>query len=479
MVSRPFSGLGRSKKVLELFKPSLGQDMIKMEPDYQEFEDGKGLTEKSQVGSKRSRSSRSEIRSNIPLTLRTNTTLFEQVRPVYYFDRGLRRVRPYYFEYQTYTKARWLGRSLLEVLQREFRDRPPCYYREAIERGWITLNGQATKLDVVLKSNDLLGHRLHRHEPPVTTQLPRLIHQGDGFLVVEKPASIPVHPSGRYRFNTLVEIIKNDWDQLVRKDQDDEESIVRGQTLVNGESNINESSIPPPQHLSLINRLDRLVSGVCIMATNSQVAERFHRQMEAGAMKKEYVARVKGRFPDGENGVIKCEAPLRVVAHKLGLVAVGHPDEQFDCKPAVTLFQRLATDGQESLVLCSPQTGRTHQIRVHLQYLGYPIINDHLYNNPIWPSKTKEMSPLSKTQLQGIARQLLDESMAQELEERVINPSQSPCNDEILVEGCPECAHPRLDPRQEDLCIYLHAWRYSTTEWSFETELPTWATIDK
>lgn len=62
--------------------------------------------------------------------------------------------------------------------------------------------------------------------------------------------------------------------------------------------------------------------------------------------------------------------------HKTGLQIV---DEK-NGKESKTVFKRISTDGKTSLVQCEPLTGRTHQIRVHLQYLGYPIANDPLYN---------------------------------------------------------------------------------------------------
>ncbi|OMJ19299.1 hypothetical protein AYI70_g4819, partial [Smittium culicis] len=80
---------------------------------------------------------------------------------------------------------------------------------------------------------------------------------------------------------------------------------------------------------------------------------------------------------------ITCKAPLRTVAHKLGLNCVD-----FDlnlAKESETEFTKIFSTKNSSVLLCKPKTGRTHQIRVHLQYLGYPIANDPLYCNPsIW-----------------------------------------------------------------------------------------------
>lgn len=376
---------------------------------------------------------------------RTNGELFQQVKPEYYFENGLRKVRPYYFEYQTYAKERWLGRSILDVFLKEFRDRPARYYQEAIQQQLITLNGQPCELDTLVGSSDLLAHRLHRHEPPVTATPIRILHDGEGMLVVDKPASIPAHPSGRYRFNSLVEILRHE----------------------TGHS-----------HLSIINRLDRLTSGICVLATSPEAAEALHRRMEDRQLQKEYLARVTGHFPERA----ECQEPLCVVEHKLGLVTV----DRARGKPSQTIFERVATNGRESIVRCRPLTGRTHQIRVHLCFLGHPIVNDHLYNNRIWQNIQPDPSGAddrgdsvltrhhhTEAEIRAIARQLLDETMVRE----------GSAFDEALLKGdsiCPECELDRPDPTPDQLCIYLHASKYSAgDDWSFQTDSPEWSKLEE
>lgn len=361
---------------------------------------------------------------------RTNEESYNLIKPEYYEEGGLRKVRPYYFEYQTYAKQRWLGRSILDVFLKEFRDRPARYYREAIRRKLITMNGQACELESIVEAGALIGHRLHRHEPPVTAQPLRIIHNEKGMMVVDKPASLPAHPSGRYRFNSLVEILKNDYSL---------------------------------EHVSLINRLDRLTSGLCIVGTEARCAEKLHQQMEDGAFRKEYIARVVGQFPLET----RCDMPLRVAEHKLGLVTV---DEERG-KASSTLFERIATNGTESIVRCRPLTGRTHQIRVHLRHLGHPIVNDHLYNHTIWHNSDTKMP--TEAELGAIARQLLDETMEREGNafDQALHPDED--HEEGII--CPECLTSRPDPTSDQLCIYLHAQRYSCDDWSFETDLPAWA----
>lgn len=94
------------------------------------------------------------------------------------------------------------------------------------------------------------------------------------------------------------------------------------------------------------------------------------------------MCRVEGEFPQGE---LVCEQPILVVSFKIGLCRVDPKGKE--CR---TVFQRLSFNGKTSVVRCFPLTGRTHQIRVHLQYLGFPILNDPIYGSSAWgPNRGK------------------------------------------------------------------------------------------
>lgn len=130
------------------------------------------------------------------------------------------------------------------------------------------------------------------------------------------------------------------------------------------------------------NRLDRLTSGLMIIPLSPQRARLLTEEFTAGTVKKEYVARVRGHFPEHE---VVCEEPMLTVDRQMGLNIV-HPDG----KPAKTAFNLIRYDANTdtSVVKCEPHTGRSHQLRVHLQYLGYPIANDPVYSDKkIWGEK--------------------------------------------------------------------------------------------
>jgi len=124
------------------------------------------------------------------------------------------------------------------------------------------------------------------------------------------------------------------------------------------------------------NRLDRLTSGLMFMAKTPEAANDFMGQLQTRTIKKQYVARVKGEFPSEE---VTCNQPILSVSPKLGLNRV-----RASGKTAKTLFRRIRYNPEKnySIVECHPFTGRTHQIRVHLQFLGHPITNDPVCRSP-------------------------------------------------------------------------------------------------
>ncbi|KIJ15658.1 hypothetical protein PAXINDRAFT_180656 [Paxillus involutus ATCC 200175] len=261
---------------------------------------------------------------------------------------GLKKMPPYWYPYTTMAKERWLGREILEIVSTEFRDRSMEYYRYALESGVTTINGKVAKPDTIVKNGDRIENVVHRHEPPVTaTPVKIILHDKErDFLVINKPGSIPVHASGRYYRHSLVEMLRFEFGF---------------------------------EKVYTINRLDRLTSGLMIIPLNADVARSLTKEFMNGSVRKEYVARCKGEFPTEE---VVCEQPLLTVDRQMGLNIV-HPEG----KPAKTVFNRLHYDANTntSVLRCRPFTGRSHQIRVHLQYLGHPIANDPVYSEErIW-----------------------------------------------------------------------------------------------
>ncbi|KAK9728918.1 DRAP deaminase [Basidiobolus ranarum] len=352
----------------------------------------------------------------------------------YILENGLRKVEPYFFTHKTFTKERWLNRPLISVLQTEFKDRPPDYYQKAILEGWVTVNEKKVSSEYLLMPQDVLAHTLHRHEPPVTGENIKIIHEDEEILVVDKPASIPVHPTGRYQHNTVLNILKYEHGY---------------------------------QSLFPVNRLDRLTSGILIFARTKESAQLVERAMRERLVQKEYVCRVLGEFPSE----IVCNEKLLTVSHRLGLNVVSP-----DGKESTTIFKRLSFDGETSIVQCKPITGRTHQIRVHLQYLGHPIANDPIYASPeAWGPTRGKGKIYDAAEHEATIHDLATQ-------EFVSKPNSSSTSEEqstLTRPLCEICNIPTYyDPHPGQLSIWLHAMKYTIEGYTFQTDLPSWANED-
>ncbi|EGW31977.1 DRAP deaminase [Spathaspora passalidarum NRRL Y-27907] len=353
----------------------------------------------------------------------------------YIIDGRLRRVNPYYFTYLTYCKMRWRDRKLIDVFIDEFRDKSPEAYKKAIGEGHVTLNQKPANLETIIRNGDLISHRSYKREPPVTSRPIKIVYEDDDIIAIDKPSGMPVHPVGRYRYNTVTKIFQHEFGRIVHP----------------------------------CNRLDRLTSGLMFLGKSSKSTDRFVKQIRERSVNKEYIARVVGKFPPNEEIVV--DKPLSTLSPKLGLNVV---DEE-NGKESSTEFRRVSYDPETntSIVKCHPLTGRSHQIRVHLQYIGYPIANDPMYSNQfVWgPNMGKNGEADFKQVMENLDRIGKDRGSSS-----WFHPEE---DGEIITDQvCPISGLPIYsDPGPNDLDLWLHAYRYEAADksWSYKTEYPEWA----
>lgn len=124
-------------------------------------------------------------------------------------DYQIREVKPYLHTFETFAKGRWLGRKLLDIVAVEYGGFPIDYWKNAIQSGFIKVNGKSVSDGYLVKNSDLIYHKAHRHEPLVYGEI-QLVGETENLLAVNKPASIPMHPCGSYRFNSLEMILKHE-----------------------------------------------------------------------------------------------------------------------------------------------------------------------------------------------------------------------------------------------------------------------------
>ena len=286
----------------------------------------------------------------------------------------------------------------------------------------------------------------------MTDQKMKVIHEDDDWVVVDKPPSIPVHPCGRYRHNTVIFILAKELGY---------------------------------KHLHTVHRLDRLTSGVLIFSKSSAKARVMEQLIKNREVQKEYVCRVMGEFPEHE---IVCDQPLEVISYKIGLVVVDPKG-----KESKTTFTRVSYKDGVSIVRCQPKSGRMHQIRVHLQYLGFPIANDPLYNSVIFgPEKGKD-GEFGKTREQLIEDLIKNHSVenwieSDEYQQSKLNDkvhddskeeesSENNPDSEYYDKHCTECKTVYKDPPKDTLVMFLHALKYSGQDWSYSTDMPSWTNL--
>ncbi len=341
----------------------------------------------------------------------------------------------------------------------------------------MVVNGnRVPTVNHIIKNGDIISHTLHRHEPPVTAQPIGTVHEDNDMIVINKPAGVPVHPAGRYNYNSIIEIMRAE----------------RGHAW---------NPLP-------CNRLDRLTSGVMFIGKNAKAAEKISVQIQDRSVRKEYVARVIGEFPKGD---VICEQPVMQISPKLGLNRA-----RASGKEARTVFKRLAyypprqgkngslqdqndtrTEKERlrdskmewkakeghSIVRCLPVTGRTHQLRVHLQFLGHPIANDPIYcNQRVFGPDLAAGDALSDndediiSRLSRMGKSEVAEAMA--YHDEMMEEYNKKKAEKMTGHCCEVCDTPLYsDPGIHELGIYLHAKRYACDQgkWAYETALPDWA----
>ena len=215
----------------------------------------------------------------------------------------------------------------------------------------VLLNGQPVYLSANMVPGDLLTVHIHEehsseHIDPVEMPLD-IIYEDEDVMVINKPAGMPIHPSQNNRDNSLGNALA--W-YFARQNR--------------------------PFVFRCVNRLDRDTSGLTMIAKHQVSAAILSAQLTdkvTTGLEREYWAIVRG-CPGPLTGTI--DIPL---GRKEGSIIERIPDPEHGQR-AVTHYRVLETKNGHSLVSLLLETGRTHQIRVHMKYLGHPLIGDYLYN---------------------------------------------------------------------------------------------------
>lgn len=246
----------------------------------------------------------------------------------------------------------------------------------------IFLNTQVAPVNSPLKESDKIEIYLDFEEnnsniPPTKMNLD-ILYEDDAYLVINKPAGIPVHPSMEHYRDSLSNGVKYHFD-----------------------------SIHLHKKIRPVNRLDKDTSGIVIFAKNEYIQECLVKQMKTNTFLKEYIAICSGIFSQ-KFGIIHVP-----IARKENSIIERCIDENGD--DSITHYEVLKQIydivSPYSIVKCKLETGRTHQIRVHMMHIGHPLLGDTLYGitsplisrQALHSYKTSFVHPISKAQVTYIS----------------------------------------------------------------------------
>ncbi|HEX2658561.1 MAG TPA: RluA family pseudouridine synthase [Polyangia bacterium] len=202
----------------------------------------------------------------------------------------------------------------------------------------ISLQGRRTRASAAVRAGEVVS--LTR-PAPVEPEVPRhftVLHEDPTFFAIDKPAGLPMHTTAKFWRNTLVAVLREAY---------------------------------PGQHTEICHRIDRETSGVMLIARNREAAAFLKGAFAHRRISKRYLALCKGAPP--EDGVI--DQPIKLLDSPTHLM-MGPAQDGLS---AVTRFRVVRRFAEHALVECAPETGRQHQIRVHMAHLGFPLVGDKLY----------------------------------------------------------------------------------------------------
>jgi 23S rRNA pseudouridine1911/1915/1917 synthase len=271
------------------------------------------------------------------------------------------------------------GLRLDSFLKDRYRKRSREALKRAIEEGLITIKREQSphltvgklKPGMVLIPGDEISVLSEKKPEPEVSFDYKVIFEDETLLVIDKPSNLPVHPAGRYFFNTL---------------------------LVHLRTQAHKNPLYAEREFFLVHRIDKETSGILVLTKDRDVCTDLTRQFRERGTEKTYLAIVKGITPEE----FTVDLPLRnaratielkmttstheaLAAQNLEMAARGPRQalEAAEIQDALTRFKRLGVysngSASFSLVECYPKTGRQHQIRVHLDAVGHTIVGDKLY----------------------------------------------------------------------------------------------------
>ncbi|MGN1139855.1 MAG: RluA family pseudouridine synthase [Oliverpabstia sp.] len=224
------------------------------------------------------------------------------------------------------------------------------YLQKLIKDGNVTVNGSAVKPNYKVQTNDLINLSLPAPEEPdiLPENIPLdILYEDNDILVINKPKGMVVHPSAGHYTGTVVNAVMY-------------------------HCNGNLSGINGVMRPGIVHRIDMDTTGAIVICKSDQAHQNLADQLKVHSITRKYRAIVYGNFKD-DNGTITGDIGRHPIDRKKMAVV------QRNGKPAVTHYHVLERFGSYTYIECQLETGRTHQIRVHMASTGHPLLGDELY----------------------------------------------------------------------------------------------------
>jgi 23S rRNA pseudouridine955/2504/2580 synthase len=249
------------------------------------------------------------------------------------------------------------GQRLDKFLRRRLEHLPLSHLYKLVRTKKVRVNGARAAIAQLLQPGDeITVHVLQATQPPppkpaeAVRQDFIVLYEDEHILAVDKPSGLAIHAGSGIRGETLVDQVR---------------AYLARQGLVTPEGEFK----PSPAH-----RLDRETSGVVVVAKTRQAMVRLTEIFTAGEADKTYLALAKGRF-QRESGTVD----LRLAEHQQ--TAASRQQRGVNLQSAVTHWKKLAGGPDATLLELTIETGRTHQIRRHLEAIGHPVVGDTRYGD--------------------------------------------------------------------------------------------------
>ena len=238
-----------------------------------------------------------------------------------------------------------------------------------IDEGEVFVNDKEAKSSLKLKENDVISLTIPENKELEVNKedIPLdIVYEDKDILIINKPQGMVVHPSNGHNEHTLVNAILYHCKDL---------------------SGINGVNRP-----GIVHRIDKDTSGLICVAKNDYAHNKLAEQLKDHSMNRTYTALVKGIIPENSGEI---NLPIGRDPNNRQKMGVTRTNS----KEAITYFKVLKRYKEHTLVECHLKTGRTHQIRVHLSYIGYPVEGDPLYAGRKYDSLYKKGQLLVATSL--------------------------------------------------------------------------------